>query len=80
MGGVRGDAGEVRGFLFFFVLMECQLASKPELFETSTGKKLDHLWAEFVATQTKSSPALYQNNFDYPQYEKPPNPRVDMGV
>jgi hypothetical protein len=33
--------------------MEYQLARKPELYETSTGKKLDDLWTEFVATQTK---------------------------
>jgi hypothetical protein len=42
-----------RVFSFIFALMKCQPASKPELFEMSTGKKLDDLWAEFVATQTK---------------------------
>jgi hypothetical protein len=33
--------------------MKYQLPSKRELFEISTGKKLDDLWAEFVATQAK---------------------------
>jgi hypothetical protein len=33
--------------------MKYQLPSKRELFETSIGKKLDDLWAEFVATQVK---------------------------